>query len=256
MRIDRVFLGHKTATKTSHFSHVCVSCMTCVSFDLTFLGTGVSHSIPKLEHALQPKVCSVCDDAVAGGVLSKNKRNNISACIRFYHSASHCGAEQKPDAVVVIDVGKTFRESVLSWFSGLNVSHIDSVLISHKHADAIGGLDDLRDLQGMRVSIDAASGLSTHTTGRSLNLIADADCLWGTNGISARFAYLNPPGINTAPHPCHVPARASCSTCAPLRGVAGSCGPMLKPVANLTWWCLEYFKLFCLHGVTVMVISP
>jgi hypothetical protein len=227
-----------------------------LSFDLTFLGTGVSHSIPKLDHALDPTVCAVCADAVAGGLLSKNKRNNISACIRFFDSSHGATA---PSHVAVIDVGKTFRDSVLSWFGGLHVAQIDSVLISHKHADAIGGLDDLRDLQRIQVAVDAVSGLSTHTTSHSLNLIADADCLWSANGISARFAYLRPPSINAAPSPCHVPALASCPSCqgASRRGDASSfTGPMAKPIANLSWWCAQYFKPFCLHGITVMVPCP
>jgi phosphoribosyl 1,2-cyclic phosphodiesterase len=144
-----------------------------LSFDLTFLGTGVSHSIPKLDHALDSTVCAVCADAVKGGVLSKNKRNNISACIRFFDSSSeHDEATPSPYAVAVIDVGKTFRDSVLSWFGGLHVAHIDSVLILHKHADAIGGLDDLRDLQRIHASFDSASGLSTFTPTRSLHLVS------------------------------------------------------------------------------------
>ena len=228
-------------------------------FDLTFLGTGVSHSIPKLDHALDPAVCAVCADAALGGVLSKNRRNNISACLRFYSSlftqSSHGEMKRPPDAAAIIDVGKTFRDSILSWFGSLNVTHLDSILISHKHADAIGGLDDLRDMQGMEAYVDSVSGLSTFAPGRPLNLIADADCLWGINGISTRFAYLNPPDVDTCAHPCHVPARAQCPTCVNSQLDDPRCksGTMFKPVARLTWWCTEFFEPFFLHGVSVMV---
>jgi hypothetical protein len=230
-----------------------------LSFDLTFLGTGVSHSIPKLDHALDSTVCAVCADAVSGGLLSKNKRNNISACLRFYDSLSDCDeVAPSPYAVTIIDVGKTFRDSVLSWFGGLRVAQIDSVLISHKHADAIGGLDDLRDLQRMHVSIDSASGLSVFSPTRSLHLIADADCLWGGNGISARFAYLNPPAADAAPHPCHVPLLPHCPVCGISKRTDASscCAPSAKPIASLTWWCARYFAPFTLHGVSVMVSLP
>lgn len=245
--------------KTAGAQVVCDRRMPRLSFDLTFLGTGVSHSIPKLDHALDSTVCAVCADAVKGGVLSKNKRNNISACIRFFDSSSeHDEATPSPYAVAVIDVGKTFRDSVLSWFGGLHVAHIDSVLISHKHADAIGGLDDLRDLQRIHASFDSASGLSTFTPTRSLHLIADADCLWGSNGISARFAYLNPPAADAAPHPCHVPLLSQCPVCgiSKTTDAASCCAPSAKPIASLTWWCAQYFRPFTLHGVSVMVSLP
>jgi phosphoribosyl 1,2-cyclic phosphodiesterase len=227
-----------------------------LSFDLTFLGTGVSHSIPKLDHALRPSDCAVCADAVAGGLLSKNRRNNISACIRFFHHSPHSEGQPSPHAAVIIDVGKTFRDSILSRFGGLNVQQVDSVLISHKHADAIGGLDDLRDMQHMQVDVDAASGLSIFSRGRPLNLIADADCLWGANGISTRFAYLNPPSINAAPHPCHVPSCTQCAACkkSPVVDAADNAFPMFKPVASVTWWCAQHFQPFFMHGISVMVV--
>jgi hypothetical protein len=231
--------------------------MSGTSFDLTFLGTGVSHSIPKLDHILDPAVCSVCADAVAGGLRSKNRRNNISACIRFFNQSGSGACDPQPSAAVVIDVGKTFRDSILSWFGGLNIKQLDSVLISHKHADAIGGLDDLRDMQGMASSVDAASGLSAFSV-RPLNLIADADCLWGDNSISTRFAYLKPPASFTSSHPCHIPLSTQCPTCVHLQDTIGtsSSKPMFKPVASLNWWCAQYFKPFFLHGVSVMVALP
>ena len=48
---------------------------------------------------------------------------------------------------VQIDVGKTFRESVLSVYARHGVESLDAVLLTHDHADAVGGLDDLRALQ-------------------------------------------------------------------------------------------------------------
>lgn len=49
----------------------------------------------------------------------------------------------------VIDVGKTFRESILRWLPRLSpaVEILDSVILTHEHADAMMGLDDLRGMQ-------------------------------------------------------------------------------------------------------------
>jgi phosphoribosyl 1,2-cyclic phosphodiesterase len=61
--------------------------------------------------------------------------------------------------VHLIDCGKTFRESVIRFFrkvfsrspqrskQQMGVQFLDSVWLTHEHADAILGIDDLRDLQ-------------------------------------------------------------------------------------------------------------
>jgi len=45
---------------------------------------------------------------------------------------------------VLIDVGKDFQAAALEWFPKYGLRHIDAVLITHAHADAMNGLDDLR----------------------------------------------------------------------------------------------------------------
>ncbi|CAA9991168.1 conserved Plasmodium protein, unknown function [Plasmodium knowlesi strain H] len=79
--------------------------------------------------------CYTCYDALNGD--SKNKRNNISVLVK------------SNDSYVLIDVGKTFRDSLLRNKDKINFYEIklDSVLISHSHTDALNGIDDLRDLQ-------------------------------------------------------------------------------------------------------------
>ncbi|CAD2105583.1 conserved Plasmodium protein, unknown function [Plasmodium vinckei lentum] len=79
--------------------------------------------------------CYSCYDALAEN--SKNRRNNISVLLKSNNS------------YVLIDVGKTFRESILSNNDKINFSEInlEAVLISHSHTDAMNGIDDLRDLQ-------------------------------------------------------------------------------------------------------------
>lgn len=52
----------------------------------------------------------------------------------------------------MIDCGKTARESCLRFFPCLGVRTADAVVLTHGHADAILGLDDLRDIQDMSKS--------------------------------------------------------------------------------------------------------
>ncbi|GAB69202.1 hypothetical protein PCYB_146310 [Plasmodium cynomolgi strain B] len=79
--------------------------------------------------------CYTCYDALNSN--SKNKRNNISVLVK------------SNDSYVLIDVGKTFRDSLLRNKDKINFYEIklESVLISHSHTDALNGIDDLRDLQ-------------------------------------------------------------------------------------------------------------
>lgn len=48
---------------------------------------------------------------------------------------------------VQIDMGKTFRESMLRWYPRFQVPWLDAVVLTHDHADAMMGLDDLRSVQ-------------------------------------------------------------------------------------------------------------
>lgn len=84
--------------------------------------------------------CTSCRDAVDNDVSDgwKNRRGNPSLVL------------SKPDAEgvmrnVVVDVGKTFREQSCKFFPRWGVKRIDAVLITHGHADAYNGLDDLRE---------------------------------------------------------------------------------------------------------------
>ncbi len=112
--------------------------------NLIFVGTGSSTGVPRIgcvqkvcpiySHQ-KPGHCAVCDDAVKPN--SKNRRRNPSVLI------------QNGKHNILIDCGKTFRESMISiFFLRINLKdcilqhkilHIDAVVLTHNHADAFLG---------------------------------------------------------------------------------------------------------------------
>ncbi len=60
---------------------------------------------------------------------SKNLRRNTSVLI-----------QTDKDKNILIDCGKFFFQSAIQWFPFHKIKKIDSVLITHDHADALNGL--------------------------------------------------------------------------------------------------------------------
>lgn len=79
-----------------------------------------------------------CKDAIETP-NSKNKRNNVSILIS--------GERNQEEFNVLIDCGKTFRQAYFETLVKRGLRKVDALLITHDHADAVQGLDDLRDLQ-------------------------------------------------------------------------------------------------------------
>ncbi len=102
-----------------------------------FLGTGTSERVPRVTCLTkQPPTCAVCTDSLRPG--SKNLRRNTSLLVQ---ATGHYGAPVN----IVIDAGKSFYDASVRWFPEFGVTNLDAVVITHAHADAIAGLDDLRD---------------------------------------------------------------------------------------------------------------
>lgn len=101
--------------------------------DFIFLGTGPSSSLPLIHCVTQPEESSQppCDACLS--TLNphgrKNARRNTGAVVRARRPDS------ADDAVIVIDVGKTFIQAALEWFPRYGLRKIDAVIITHGHAD-------------------------------------------------------------------------------------------------------------------------
>ncbi|KAL4368939.1 hypothetical protein GQ457_05G027170 [Hibiscus cannabinus] len=110
---------------------------------LIFLGTGCSSAVPNVRCLIQPSdpPCPVCSQSLSiPPDRNPNYRCNTSLLIDY------CSVEGIHN-YIIIDVGKTFREQVLRWFTFHKIPRIDSIILTHEHADAILGLDDIRAVQ-------------------------------------------------------------------------------------------------------------
>lgn len=87
---------------------------------LTFLGTGTSQGVPVI--GCRCKVCRSADP--------RNNRLRTSAMVEI-------GARR-----FIIDAGPDFRQQLLRE----DISKISAILLTHKHKDHIGGIDDVRAL--------------------------------------------------------------------------------------------------------------
>ncbi|KAG7393836.1 hypothetical protein PHYPSEUDO_000013 [Phytophthora pseudosyringae] len=110
--------------------------------EVVILGCGTSSSVPSMR-CLVGKGCDVCREAQANPD-SKNRRLNPSLLIR----------NLKTDTNILLDCGKTFREAALRSFPKTGVSAVHSVVLTHDHADACLGLDDLREVQPLVETVD------------------------------------------------------------------------------------------------------
>ncbi|XP_012092552.1 putative hydrolase C777.06c isoform X1 [Jatropha curcas] len=111
-----------------------------VTSALIFLGTGCSNTVPFGLCLIQPSdpPCHVCSRALSvPPEKNPNYRCNTSLLIDY------CQSDDK-HKYILIDIGKTFREQVLRWFTLHKIPRVDSIILSHEHADAVLGLDDIR----------------------------------------------------------------------------------------------------------------
>lgn len=110
---------------------------------LIFTGTGCSSGLPLVPCTLKAPhpTCTSCGPALRGGPSNPNWRGNVGALIRFTDASGTLRHVQ-------IDCGKTYREvATLRVYREHGVQHLDALVLTHDHADAVGGLDELRAMQ-------------------------------------------------------------------------------------------------------------
>ncbi|CAD5186729.1 unnamed protein product [Musa acuminata subsp. malaccensis] len=122
------------------------------SSSLIFLGTGCSSCVPNARCLIQPTdpPCAVCTQSLSvPPERNPNYRCNTSLLIDYCQ-------DDGVHKYILIDVGKTFREQVLRWFIHHKVPQVDSIVLTHEHADAVLGLDDIRVVQPFSATNDIA----------------------------------------------------------------------------------------------------
>lgn len=91
-----------------------------MSVKLTFLGTGTSQGVPII--GCRCDRCTSTDP--------KDKRFRASAYVEY------------DGLKILVDAGPDFRSQLLA----AGIGHLDAILLTHKHKDHTGGLDDVRSL--------------------------------------------------------------------------------------------------------------
>ncbi|KAL3671479.1 hypothetical protein V7S43_003401 [Phytophthora oleae] len=143
--------------------------------EVVVLGCGPSSSVPSMRCVLS-KECAVCHEAHANPD-SKNRRLNPSLLVR----------NLKTDKNVLIDCGKTFRESALRIFPKIGVSAVHSLVLTHDHADAILGMDDLREVQATVETVDPVTKELYKIPPEAMKVHCSEPT---SHGVIAKFPYL------------------------------------------------------------------
>ena len=150
--------------------------------EVLVLGCGPSSSVPSLRCLLSSS-CAVCHEAHCNP-LSKNRRLNPSILIRAQQQGTTSTSQYHN---ILIDCGKTFRESALRIWPQQDVEAIDAVVLTHGHADACLGMDDLREVQRFVTSTDP----TTHEVIKTVTDKLVVHCSEPTFGeIREKFEYL------------------------------------------------------------------
>ena len=124
----------------------------------TFLGTGTSSQVPAIGCLTDPRSrCKICPSALHAST-QKNRRRNTSAFVEL--------SNQK---TILIDCGKSFFDTALQIWPRAGFRQIDALLLTHAHADAILGLDDLR---GWTLGGFIQKSISVYLTQKTFDAVA------------------------------------------------------------------------------------
>ncbi|EGD75442.1 hypothetical protein PTSG_06517 [Salpingoeca rosetta] len=175
---------------------------------LVLLGTGASSSVPNLACLIRTEgpECTVCQEA-ARNPLSRNLRGNPSMLIQYQPSLTSNldlvrvgNADDDGVKNILFDAGKTFASAVARFFPKLGVTGIDALVISHDHADAVLGIDDLRSVHYLTPYEDEKAGRTKYEVAKPIEAFCSDETFERMQGsvnvclpsTSAVFPYLIP----------------------------------------------------------------
>ena len=201
----------------------------------SILGSGASSSTPWLQCLISGKnCCAVCDDCRRNPLTSRNIRNNVSALLSI---PSSNGIDLHH---VMIDAGKTMRQSVMKWFPPFGVQALAAVVLTHPHADAFLGLDDLRDLSPRRL-------LPVYLSRRCFDVVKNA------------FSYLVPEGSIAKRHEKFGYGIQQTSDETSGGGAAATvscCAPATTFVAMIEWRIFNAWEPFVIPEANNVIVTP
>lgn len=125
-------------------------------------GSGSSSSTPFLNCATSRNPCRTCADALENP-KGRNHRLNPSFLLQLRHPQD--GTLHN----ILVDCGKTFRETAIKVFPSHGVRDLSAVLLTHDHADACYGLDDLREFN--RLDDTSGDGIDVYADGKTLQSV-------------------------------------------------------------------------------------
>ena len=166
---------------------------------------------------------------------NRNYRNNPSLLISHRNNDDSDDDNLKasradsldPLKTVVIDVGKTFREGAIRWMPTNGVQSVDAIVLTHEHADAVLGLDDLRGFQRGPM-VWNGDGPSPRVP---IPVFLSDICF---DRIKVMFDYLVPKDPNNA------------------TGLAEGGKKVVRAVASLSYHVIEPFKPFVAAGLRMI----
>lgn len=129
-------------------------------FKVVIIGSGCSTGVPYMRHVFDYgkfETCFVCEKAF-NETNCKDCRNNVSIAIIYeWNNEKKC---------ILVDAGKTMREACMRILPKHDIHEVNGIFITHGHADAMMGLDDVRDLQrAEQVTVEDPHNPGTMTSG-------------------------------------------------------------------------------------------
>jgi ribonuclease BN (tRNA processing enzyme) len=213
--------------------------------EIIFLGTGSSSGIPYIYDLMFDENSINCDERDRTGVEISNKANkgdprfnkdyrcNPSIIVRYRNNSN-----SNNHTNILFDCGKTFRESAVRWFPHHKINSIDSVILTHGHADAIFGIDDLRMTQSRGAKYP-------------LEIYQSSGCKKVTKKV---FSYLYPPTLNSQVCKCDINNENDDNEINSYK-IEKVSKQVQRFVANINWIDMIPFKKFQLkHNFNILPI--